>query len=153
MANSFIDPSLVKMALEPAAPPWNWNPGATFVEAFNASQENRRRNEEMAMEQELSRILFPAKAAEAAYNMKKFEYDSKLLEQIYKTKSAALDRSYRGITSAIGGSTGNGGGGGNAGTANQSGGYQSRFGFGSKLPSQSVPATRKVGSGLMPKQP
>ncbi len=93
------------------APPWDWNPGATFLTAFNAAQENKRRNEEAALEMELAQILLPAKKAEAEFNMKKLAYDSQLLEKIYSTKSAALDASYRGITSAVGGGSGGGGGG------------------------------------------
>lgn len=110
------------------------------------------------MANELERILLPAKIAEAEYATKKLAYDSKLLERIYRTQSAALDRSYQGVTSAVGGSGSNVAG--NVGSSNQAGVYQSRFGFGSKLtppaasaPQAVQPTTRKVGSGLMPKQP
>jgi len=77
-------------------------------------QENQRDKQEMQMAAELQRILLPAKAAEAEFNIKKFAYDSQLLEKIYRTKSAALDNSYRGVTSAVGGGQGSGGGGINA---------------------------------------
>jgi len=130
MARSFIDPSLVALATQPAAPPWDWNPGATFVTAFNNAQENKRAQEKMALEMELSEILLPAKKAEAEFNIKKLGYDSQLLEKIYQTKSAALDASYRGITSAV---TGGGGGNSSAGRSPSDGPYQSRFGFGSGL--------------------
>jgi hypothetical protein len=115
-------------------PPWDWNPGATFLTAYNAAQENKRRNEEAALEQELAQILLPAKKAEAEFNMKKLAYDSQLLEKIYSTKSAALDASYRGITSAVGGGSGGGGQGSTVqGSGNSAQGFQSRFGFGSKV--------------------
>ena len=91
MASSFIDPNLVKMALEPAAPPWNWNPGATFVEAFNAAQENRRANEKMALENELAQILLPQKRAEAEFNLKKLAYDSEMLTSRYKLMNEEID--------------------------------------------------------------
>ena len=143
--------------MEPVGPPWGWNPGQTFVTAFNEAQANKRANEKMAMEQELAAILLPAKKAEADYNMKKLSYDSQLLEKIYQTKSAALDESYRGVTSAVGGSNSNVPGSQSSGTV-AARGFQSRFGFGSKLkppaasaPQAAQPTTRKVGSGLMPK--
>lgn len=101
MANSFIDPSLVRMSL-PEGPGWQWNPGQTFVTAFNDAQENRRAQEKAAQEAELASILLPAKRAEAEFNIKKLALDSQLIEKLYKARSAALDGSYRGITSAIG---------------------------------------------------
>ena len=85
-------------------PPWGWNPAATFQRAYNDAQEEKRAQQEFEMAAELQRILLPAKAAEAEYNLKKFTLDAQLLEKIHKTKSAALDNSYRGVTSAIGSS-------------------------------------------------
>jgi hypothetical protein len=98
----------------------------------------------MAMEQELANILLPAKKAEAEFNIKKLSYDSQLLEKIYNTKSAALDASYRGITAAVSGGGQQSGSATTATPASTSGGYQSRFGFGSKLaPPQSATPTTK----------
>jgi hypothetical protein len=136
-------------------PPWGWNPGQTFLTAYYEAQDNQRAKQKAALDMELAQILLPAKKAEADYNMKKLSYDSQLLEKIYQTKSAALDESYRGVTSAVGGSNSNVPGSQSSGTV-AAGGFQSRFGFGSKLTStanapQSAPTTRKVGSGLMPK--
>lgn len=105
MANSYIDPSLVALAAQSTGPGWEWNPGQTFVTAFNNAQENQRLQQKRAEEAELASILLPAKRAEAEFNIKKLAYDSQLLEKIYRTKSAALDQSYRGITSAVGGSS------------------------------------------------
>ena len=84
-------------------PPWNWNPAETFLTAYTTVQENKRAQEAAAVEAELSRILLPAKAAEAQYNIKKFEYDAKLLEKLYNTNSASLDATYRGLNSALDG--------------------------------------------------
>jgi hypothetical protein len=100
------------------APPWDWNPGQTFVTAFNETRLTKAKAEQLQMETELERILLPAKVAKAEYDMKKLGYDSQLLEKIYRTQSAALDNSYRGLSSAIGG----GGGGGGGGSANPSSG-------------------------------
>jgi hypothetical protein len=83
-------------------PPWGWNPTQTFIDAYNTQRIADQKVEQMQMNSELERILFPAKVAEAEYNMKKLSYDSKLLEKIYRTQSAALDNSYRGINSAVG---------------------------------------------------
>jgi len=94
------------MAVEPAAPPWNWNPGATFVAAFNDAQANKRANEKMAMEQELTAILLPAKRAEAEYNIKKLQFQSELLTNFHKANTAALPAAYRGVNQAVTGSGG-----------------------------------------------
>jgi hypothetical protein len=75
MARSFIDPSLVAMAAQPAAPPWNWNPGATFVEAYNDARRNKREQEKMALEMELAEILLPYKKATAALQLEKLQQD------------------------------------------------------------------------------
>lgn len=149
----------------PEPVPWNWNPGATFMQAYYDAQENQRARQEFEVQQELSRILLPAKAAEAEYNLKKFQLDAQLLEKMHKAKSASLDAAYNGITSAVTGRGASGSGAssnvaGNVGSSNQAGVYQSRFGFGSKLtppaasaPQAIQPVARKVGSGVMPKQP
>jgi hypothetical protein len=89
-------------------PPWGWNPVATFQTAYNDAQEEKRAQQEFDLGMQLEQILLPAKIAKAEYDTKKFAYDSKLLERIYRTQSAALDNSYRGVTSAVGGgATGN----------------------------------------------
>jgi len=113
---SFIKPIVID---EDPAPPWGWNPIATFQTAFNDAQENKRAQEKMALEMELAEILLPTKRAEAEYNLKKFTLDAQLLEKMHKTKSAALDASYRGITSAIGGGGGRQGGSGSGNTVQQ----------------------------------
>lgn len=86
-------------------PPWNWNPTQTFIDAYNTQRIADQKAEEMQMANELERILLPAKIAQAEYATKKLAHDSKLLERIYRTEAAALDRSYEGVASAIGGST------------------------------------------------
>lgn len=90
----------------PEQAPWNWNPAETFLTAYTTVQENQRAQEKAAVDAELSRILLPAKAAEAQYNVKKFQYDAQLLEKLYATKSASLDATYRGINSAVGDGSG-----------------------------------------------
>ncbi len=102
-------------------PPWGWNPAATFLTAYTSMQENKREQQDMQMAAELQRILLPAKAAEAEYNLKKFTLDAQLLEKIHKTKSASLDAAYSGITSAVGGSRGSGGSGASSNVARNGG--------------------------------
>jgi hypothetical protein len=99
-------------------PPWDWNPAQTFQTAYNTQRIADQKTEEMRLGNELERILLPAKVAKAEYEMKKLGYDSQLLEKIYRTQSAALDNSYRGLSSAIGGGGGGGGGGGSNAPAN-----------------------------------
>ena len=136
--------------------PWGWNPAATFQASFIAAEENRRAQEKMAMEQELYKILLPEKIAKTEFNLKELAYASKMMERSYRAQSADLDARYRAATSSGSGASSNVAG--NGGSPNQAGVYQSRFGFGSKLtppaasaPQAAQPTTRKVGSGLMPK--
>ena len=154
---SFITP------FRPIVNDWDWNPGQTFVTSFMLAQENQRAQQKAAQEAELAAILLPAKKAEAEFNMKKLAYDSQLLEKIYATKTAALDASYKGLTSAVtgGGSGGSGGsssgsGGGTSGATTQSQkGFQSQFGFGSRFsnPTQSAPTSKPTWRVVTPAQP
>ena len=98
MANSFIDPALVRMTL-PEGPGWEWNPGQTFVTAFNNAQENQRLQQKRAEEAELAAILLPAKRAQAEFTLKQLAYESGLLENSYKSRSAELEERYRLIKS------------------------------------------------------
>jgi len=141
MANSFIDPSLVRMTL-PEGPGWEWNPGATFVTAFNNAQENKRRNEEMEMEQELAAILLPAKAAEAEYNIKKLQFQSELLTNFHKANTAALPAAYRGVNQAVTGSGGD--------VVSQDQQPQQQLGYSNRLRKTGAGT---LGSGLKPIQP
>jgi hypothetical protein len=128
--------------------PWNWNPAQTFINAYNTQRILDQENEKMRMSNELEKILFPAKVAKAEYDIKKLGYDSQLLEKIYRTQSAALDNSYRGINSAVGG------GGSDAPTnSNDFGPFTRSVGSTTTPPAvQSAPG-RKLGENLQPKQP
>ena len=84
------------MATEPAAPPWDWNPGATFVEAFNESRRTRLMQEKAEQEAELNRILFPLKAQQAALELDKLQMEVErgaMTNQIYRK---ALRQSHSG---------------------------------------------------------
>jgi hypothetical protein len=127
-------------------PPWGWNPVATFQTAYNDAQEEKRAQQEFDLGMQLEQILLPAKIAKAEYDTKKFAYDSKLLERIYRTQSAALDNSYRGVTSAVGG----GQGGGNNAPATNAQQPQQQLGYSNRLRKTGAGT---LGSGLQPIQP
>jgi hypothetical protein len=124
-------------------PPWGWNPVATFQTAYNDAQEEKRAQQEFDLGMQLEQILLPAKIAKAEYDTKKFAYDSKLLERIYRTQSAALDNSYRGVTSAVGG-------GGNNAPATNAQQPQQQLGYSNRLRKTGAGT---LGSGLQPIQP
>lgn len=148
MLTSVLSPINVR---RPEPMPWDWNPAQTFVTNFRNAQEDQRAKQEFELGMQLEQILLPAKMAKAEYDAKKFAYDSKLLEKIYRTQSAALDNSYRGVTSAVGSS-------GSSSTVQGSGntvqGFQSQFGFGRGLsqPPQ-APAKKPSWQVVAPAQP
>jgi hypothetical protein len=107
MLTSVLSPTRL---INPEPMPWNWNPAATFQTAYNDAQEEKRAQQTFDLGMQLEQILLPAKVAKADYEMKKLGYESKLLEKIYRTESAAMDNAYRGVTSAVGGGQGGGGG-------------------------------------------
>ena len=129
MLTSVLSP--IQIAQPNPAPPWGWNPAATFLTAYNTQQENQRAQEKMAMEQELYRILLPQKQAEVEFNLKQLAYDSKLLEESYRARSADLDARYRAATSS--GRSGSGSGSNAAGNVVGGTGQQQQsnpYGFG-----------------------
>jgi hypothetical protein len=154
---SFIQPIVID---EDPAPPWNWNPGQTFVTSFMLAQENQRAQQKAAQEAELAAILFPAKKAEAEFNMKKLAYESSLLEDSYKTKTEELEERRRIIksnrTASGGGSGGSNSGGANSGATTQpQKRFQSQFGFGSRFsnPPQAAPTSKPTWRVVTPAQP
>jgi hypothetical protein len=151
MLTSVLSPTRI---INPQPMPWDWNPAETFQTAFNESREERRAQQEFDLGMQLEQILLPAKIAKAEYDTKKFAYDSKLLERIYRTQSAALDNSYRGVTSAVGGGQGGGGGGNNTPATNAQG-FQSKFGWGSKIatPPQAASRPKPTWQVVAPAQP
>lgn len=129
------------------APPWDWNPGATFAAAFNESRLAQKKAEEMELSNQLESILLPYKQKQAALALDKLQFDVEL-------QSERLDRErevFREMRKQGFGSGSNA-----AGNTVQGGVYQSRYGFGSKL-LQTAPiapqnTSRKIGSGVTPKQ-
>jgi len=101
MARSYIDPSLVALATQPVAPPWNWNPGATFVEAYNEAQRNKREQEKMALEMELAEILLPYKKETAALQLEKLKQDVELSTLLTAQKRKAQSTAHPSIMDAV----------------------------------------------------
>lgn len=60
------------------APPWDWNPGATYVTAFNETRLAQQKAEEMAMANQLESILLPYKQKQAALALDKLQFDIEL---------------------------------------------------------------------------
>lgn len=98
MARSWL--SSVPFDAPKPAVPWGWNPAATFMTAYYDAQENQREQQEFQMKAELQRILLPQKQAEAEFNLKKLAYDSKLIEESFRARTAVLDAQYRAATSS-----------------------------------------------------
>lgn len=96
-------------------PPWGWNPAATFLTAYNTQRIADQKTKEMEMSNEIDRILFPAKVAQAQFELKKLNYASKLLENQFRTDSAEIDQRYQ-IASGKGASSNVAG---NVGSSNQ----------------------------------
>ena len=61
--------------VEPAGPPWGWNPGQVFVTNFMAAQENKRLQEKAAQEAELAQILLPYQKSKAALELDKLQQE------------------------------------------------------------------------------
>ena len=98
MANSYIDPSLVRMTL-PEGPGWEWNPGATFVTAFNNAQELQNRKRKIELDNEITKLLMPYKMKQAALALDELQSDIKintaaldLKREEIKYRNAATDR-------------------------------------------------------------
>lgn len=57
------------------APPWNWNPGETFVDAFNVSRLTKAKSDQLQMETELEQLLFPVAQKKAALELDKMQFE------------------------------------------------------------------------------
>ena len=73
--------------MDPAGPPWGWNPAATFMTAFYTAQENKLAQEKAARDREMEQILFPLKAQQAALELDKLQMEVErgaMSNQIYR---------------------------------------------------------------------
>lgn len=128
------------------APPWDWNPGATFMRAFNDAQENKRLQEKAEQEAELNRILFPAKKAQAEFTIKQLAYETERMEKAYQFLNEDLDGRRRLLRESRSGGLGAGGGG----VVSQDQQPQQQLGYSNRLRKTGAGT---LGSGLQPIQP
>jgi hypothetical protein len=77
------------------APPWNWNPGQTFVTAFNESRLAKQKADEMRLSNELETILLPYKQKQAALALDKMQLDMELQSARIDREREATKQSYR----------------------------------------------------------
>jgi hypothetical protein len=101
MARSFIDPSLVAMALEPSAPPWDWNPGATFTRAYNDAQAIQLKREEIENERQIMEILLPYKVKKAALDLDELRSDMKVNEATVDIRRKELEYRNRALEEEV----------------------------------------------------
>jgi hypothetical protein len=97
------------------APPWDWNPGQTFVTAFNQTSLAQAEAEKVRLANELETFLIPLKQKKAAFDLDKIQYETELQSVVLDRARQAQRQSYRDeISRARGLGGGQGGGGNNA---------------------------------------
>jgi hypothetical protein len=133
------------------APPWNWNPGQTFVDAFNESRLTKAKADQLQMEAELEQLLFPVAQKKAALELDKMQFE---VERQSLMLDMARDAQRQVHRSQMSGLTGGGGGGNNAPATNAQG-FQSKFGWGSKIatPPQAASRPKPTWQVVAPAQP
>lgn len=93
MLTTVLDP--VRLTNPDPAPPWGWNPAATFLTAYNAQAQERRKQEEFKMAMEMERILFPAKAAKAEFEINQLAYETEVMANAYKLQNESISERRR----------------------------------------------------------
>jgi hypothetical protein len=122
------------------APPWDWNPGQTFVTAFNQTSLAQAEAEKLRLANEMETFLIPLKQKKAAFDLDKIQYETELQSVVLDRARQAQRQSYRDeISRARGLGGGQGGGGNNAPATNaQQPPAQQRFRpFGTSAPQTS----------------
>ena len=85
----------------PEGPGWEWNPGATFVTAFNNAQENQRLQQKRAEEAELAAILLPYQQQKAALELDKLQQEVERSTLLTQKIREAGRTAHRGIMQGI----------------------------------------------------
>jgi hypothetical protein len=91
------------------AVPWGWNPGQTFVTAFNESRFTKAKADQLQIESELEQLLFPVAQRKAALELDKMQFE---VERQSLMLDMARDAQRQVHRSQMSGLTGGGGGGG-----------------------------------------
>jgi hypothetical protein len=87
-------------------PGWNWNPGQTFVTAFNDAKKQQALLEKNRLDMELEQILMPYKAQKAALELDKLQADTQYLAAhtaLYREKSKDAQAARMGALESQGG--------------------------------------------------
>lgn len=90
------------------APPWNWNPGQTFVDAFNESRLTKAKADQLQMEAELERLLFPVAQKKAALELDKMQFEVERQSLMLDMARDAQRQAHRAQMSGLKGSSGSG---------------------------------------------
>jgi hypothetical protein len=93
------------------AVPWGWNPGQTFVTAFNESRFTKAKADQLQIESELEQLLFPVAQKKAALELDKMQFE---VERQSLMLDMARDAQRQVHRSQMSGLTGGSGGGNNA---------------------------------------
>jgi hypothetical protein len=132
-------------------PPWGWNPVATFQTAYNDAQEEKRAQQEFEMGMELERFLLPMKKQQAQLALEKMNLEMERTrgeidrQRILTRQMTDVQRNVnQGFNSGLSG-----------GAATNAQGFQSKFGFGSKLatPPQAASRPKPTWQVVAPAQP
>jgi hypothetical protein len=131
------------------APPWDWNPGQTFVTAFNQTSLAQAESEKLRLANELETFLIPLKQKKAAFDLDKIQYETELQSVVLDRARQAQRQSYRDEISRAKGL------GGNNAPATNAQGFQSKFGWGSKIatPPQAASRPKLTWQVVAPAQP
>jgi hypothetical protein len=95
--------------LEPAGPPWGWNPASAFNEAFNESKRTKMAQEKFQMEREMEQILFPLKQQKAALELDKLQAEVERQTEFTKRLRAGYSQVNPVVKGAITDPSGGGG--------------------------------------------
>ncbi len=77
------------------APPWDWNPGQTFVTAFNQTSLAQAEAEKLRLANELETFLIPLKQKKAAFDLDKIQYETELQSMVLDRARQAQRQSYQ----------------------------------------------------------
>jgi hypothetical protein len=115
MLTSVLSP--ISIATPDTAPPWGWNPAATFLTAYNTQAQERRDQEKFNMAMQLERILLPAKAAQAEFTLNQLAYETENMANSYRLQNEMVNERRRIIRTGGSGASSNVAG--NGGSSNQ----------------------------------
>jgi|688.fasta_scaffold293109_2 hypothetical protein len=105
MLTSVLSP--ISITTPDTAPPWGWNPAATFLTAYNTQAQARREQEKFNMAMQLERILLPAKAAQAEFTLNQLAYETENMANSYRLQNEMVNERRRIIRTGGSGASSN----------------------------------------------